>query len=245
MKTLGGATLDNSYVAGKVKIEDGSRIVVPGIYQQICSYLSDKYKDSRPLENEESTMFIINGGSNDITSMFLPEYYKIVVERVIDNFAKSLTECIELLIKDAGCRNIIISNSMSHDKQPFIREIVEKDTTKKTMLEEMRRTSIQMNCACDNALFDLSAKHSLNMIRYDYFGLVEKVFSSPEGFGIDPADGFDPALKWGARFNTFSEGEVEVLLKSAEKKFFWDSSHISHKIHRLVYEDLIKNYLDA
>ncbi|OMJ24828.1 hypothetical protein AYI69_g4504 [Smittium culicis] len=134
---------------------------------------------------------------------------------------------------------------MSHARLPFIRDIVEKDTTKKKILDEMRKTSIQMKSACDDVLFSIRKKHNLSMVRYDYFGLVERIFNNPEGFGIDPVDGFEPALKWGARFGAFSEEEEEVLRKSAERKFFWDSSHISNKIHRLVYEDLIKNYLDA
>ncbi|PWA00603.1 hypothetical protein BB558_003342 [Smittium angustum] len=258
----GGATLDNQIVSGSAKTSDGSRIVVPGVKQQISEFISLIPPPSKTTHDSviktslkeffgDKTLFLISCGSNDLTSIIMPEYYIEKKSVGMTNFTKAKLfanlnkECIDMLYCHSGAKNFLVSNCFPHEYIPFVNDWCNKQPNPETKLKETRKLTKLYNYHLQESLINLKTKYpDINIYLYNSFDFYDRVFTNPSHFGIKESPNmFKPVFEWSKRFDRSTEEETDRLDSIAEGRIWWDSSHITSSMHKLISKDIINTSL--
>ncbi|PVU99044.1 hypothetical protein BB559_001050 [Furculomyces boomerangus] len=227
----GGATIDNSLVAGKIRLGDGSKKTIPGVKQQILKYLK-LYPQSGNKIPAEKTLFIIHVGSSDLSSLIIPEFYKVKDKLSPEAFSTRLSECIMTLHEHAHAKNIVVLNQFPHESLPYI---IQMQSTKVT--QTSRRITREFNSYLRKLINRISIEYpKLNIIQHDTNKLLRNVISDPGIYGLDE-DIIVPAVDTNVKNNN---GGVVVVGMGTSNKLWFDDSHMGVRMHMILAADIIK-----
>ncbi|OMH80606.1 Thermolabile hemolysin [Zancudomyces culisetae] len=232
----GGATINNELVSGKVKLPDGSKKLIPGVKQQIMKYLK-LYPLSSKNVPIDRTLFIINAGTIDLSTLIIPEYYSIKGQISASRFVTELIECTSMLYEHAHAKNILIVNCFPHELMPYV---VQMQNTKIT--QSCRNFTREFNEQLMNSIQKLSFEYPmLNIIMYNVCDLVKKVNKNPAKYGLDE-DVLVPAVDSYSKQMGIKTGGVGVMVenKGAMVKLWFDDSHFGSRMHQIIAVDAIK-----
>ncbi|OMJ14411.1 Thermolabile hemolysin [Smittium culicis] len=234
----GGATIDNSLVAGTIDLSgnsglggSGRKKRIPGVKQQILKYLK-LYPQSSQRVRPERTLFIIQAGMNDISSMLIPKYYsKRAEETSPEIFATRLSECIMIMHEHAHAKNIVVLNQFPHELYPYV---IQMSSTE--IFQRSRAYSIDFNNYLRKLMRRLAVEYpNLNVIQHDSYQLIKKVISDPTKYGLDD-DSIIPAVDWPVK----SGYSGVVVGKGSMSKMWFDDSHFGARMHNILAADILQ-----
>lgn len=134
----------------------------------------------------------------------------------------------------------MVANSLVSFKTPFIKSwVLSSDSIDEIQISKNTKS---FNDSLHYELLQLLKEYSNSKLFYiDVYKLLESIYQNPERYGFTKENADEPVIKWKERFTLFgSNSDFSELYLAAKSRIWWDDSHISSAVQRLIADEAIK-----
>ncbi|KAJ3046152.1 hypothetical protein HK097_001005, partial [Rhizophlyctis rosea] len=215
----GGATTDNTFVAGSVPLEDGRNLTIPSVTDQIDTYLQ-----TSPT-NPSQTLYIIWAGPNNFFAALSSRDASVLTSDFRTRLAQTLRTSAQKLLS-AGAQNIVIFTLPPIESTPAGQNLTETASQAATLVLLDTNTEIK----------NLTTVQGVKV--YDVYETFTGVTAQPAKFGI--TNGNEACLINHGDFEEAGNMNTRATPRycsNPDGYVFWDDVHPTTAAHRVLAQN--------
>jgi thermolabile hemolysin len=204
---------------------DTQKLVIPGVIQQVQSYVS--YMQKAQNYQPQNTLFTMLIGGNDLVN------YNSTVDQVISGETQALQSLIQ-----SGARNILLLKLPDVSKAP----VFGIKTTGPTVAAQV----IELNSRLTALVSALQSQYgsSLNIQLYDTYALFNDLLANPAKYQVSNTTQSCLNINTDSSTNYLSKQSARPQCSNPDSFVFWDTLHPTTHTHKLL-ADAVTAFVSA